>query len=64
LFLRARASAVFAELQVALLRNLVARLKADGAPADRLVRVDAAVDQLEGAARETRRVLRAGRHTR
>ncbi|GIM90087.1 hypothetical protein [Paractinoplanes toevensis] len=60
LSLRARTSAAFADLQVVILRDLAARLKADGASADCAVRVDAAADQLEAAARQTWYALRAG----
>ena len=57
LYLRARTSATFADLQVAVMRDLAARLKAGGAPAGHTVRVQAAADQLEAAARETWRAL-------
>jgi len=60
LLVQARATAAFADLQVGILRNLAARLKAGGAAADCIVRLDAATDQLEAAVRETGRALRSG----
>ncbi|WP_213005558.1 hypothetical protein [Paractinoplanes toevensis] len=60
IFLQARTSAAFADLQVVLLRDLAARLKAHGASAGCAVRVDAAADQLEAATRETWRALQSG----
>jgi hypothetical protein len=51
-FLRARTSAAFADLQVILTRDLATRLKASGTPAEYTLRLEAAVDQLEAAARE------------
>src|SRR3954463_10376785 len=57
MFLRARTSAAFADLQVILMRNLAIQLKTTGAPDEHLLRVEAAADQLEAAAREAWRGL-------
>jgi hypothetical protein len=59
LFLRATTSAAFADLQVVLLRELAARLEADGATADCAVQVEATADQLEAATRQTWCALRS-----
>jgi len=52
MILRARTSAVFADVQVILMRDLAVRLKTTGAPAEHILRMEAAADQLEAAARE------------
>jgi hypothetical protein len=57
MFLRARTSAAFADVQVILMRDLAARLKTSGIPAEHILRLEAAADQLEAAAREAWRVL-------
>jgi hypothetical protein len=59
--LQAEAAAAFADLQVILLRDLAARLRSGGAPAERTLRVEAAADQLEAAARETRHASQPAR---
>jgi hypothetical protein len=59
-FLRSRASAAFADLQVILMRDLAARLETRGTPAEYTLRLQAAADQLEAAAREARHALQPG----
>jgi hypothetical protein len=59
--LQARAAAALADVQVILMRDLAARLRSGGAPAERTLRVEAAADQLEAAARETRHALQPRR---
>jgi hypothetical protein len=55
---RLHAAAELGELQVSLTRELTARLKAGGLPADWTVAVEASVDQLEAAVRGLQRGVR------
>jgi hypothetical protein len=57
LLLRARTSAAFADLQVMLLRDLASRLATSEASTGDGLRVQATADQLEAAARESRRAV-------
>lgn len=59
-FLRATAAAEFGSLQVILMRDLAARLRTAGTPAEHTVRLQASADQLEAAVREIRCVLTRG----
>ncbi|MFI5897533.1 hypothetical protein ACIA5D_46350 [Actinoplanes sp. NPDC051513] len=58
IFLQARASAAFADIQVRLMRDLATRLRTSGTAADHTLALEAAADQLEAAARETLHALR------
>ncbi|WP_203784315.1 hypothetical protein [Paractinoplanes rishiriensis] len=62
-FLRARAAAAFADLQVILMRDLAGRLRTCGTPAEHTLGLEAAADQLEASAREAWRTLRPGATT-
>jgi hypothetical protein len=57
MLLRVRAAVALADVQVILLRNLATRLQTSEADAGGGLRVQATADQLEAAARETRRAL-------
>ena len=58
--LEARAAAALADLQVIILRDLAGRLRSCDTPAGCALRLEAAADQLEAAAREARRPLGSG----
>jgi hypothetical protein len=56
--LHAELAAALADLHVILIRELAARLTTSGTPAEHPLRIQAMADQVEAAARETRRALR------